>query len=144
MLVEQLPILAWLLNEALAAAQISASEHVRAAAKRMQVRCANSMFLTAESGVVIYLDPMFPDRGHSAAVKKELAVLQALHGDNATIDQSKSATDEQLLEWALAQSTPRVVVKRPLRAAPLSGKAPSHAVAGKAVRFDVYVLGNLA
>lgn len=82
---------------------------------------------------VVYLDPMFPARDKSAAVKKELVWLQWL---------TESVPDEQeeavLLAAALGAARKRVVVKRPVRAAPLAGRAPSHAHAGKTVRFDVY------
>jgi 16S rRNA (guanine1516-N2)-methyltransferase len=76
---------------------------------------------------------MFTDRRGSAAVKKDLSVLQALHGN---VDNE----DEQLLAWALAQPVRRVVVKRPLKSAPLDSRKPSHVIKGKTVRFDVYVL----
>jgi 16S rRNA (guanine1516-N2)-methyltransferase len=45
--------------------------------------------------------------------------------------------------WALQQDVARVVVKRPPRAQVLAGRQPSHNIAGKAVRYDVYVLRGL-
>lgn len=86
---------------------------------------------------VIYLDPMFPQRHKSAAVKKEMALFQQLLGEGA--DDADS-----LLDWALRQRVARVVVKRPARAASLAGVKPSHSINGKAVRFDVHVLHALA
>ena len=83
---------------------------------------------------VLYLDPMFPSREKSAAVKKEMALFQALLERNAAQE-----TADQLLQWALLQDVARVVVKRPVRAPSLGGLKPSHKVSGKAVRFDVYV-----
>ena len=80
---------------------------------------------------MIYLDPMFSQRRGSAAAKKDLSVLQALH--SATDNE-----DSQLFEWAMAQPARRVVVKRPAKAAPLQQRQPSHAIMGKAIRFDVY------
>ena len=88
-----------------------------------------------EAGVpvpdVIYLDPMFPARRKSAAVKKKLQLLQQLE---------RPATDEEageLLRAALATGPRKVVVKRPAKGLDLAGVKPSYRVAGKAVRFDV-------
>ena len=83
---------------------------------------------------VICLDPMFPQRDKSAAVKKEMVLFQALLETDASPDAA-----DQLLAWALLQDVARVVVKRPVRAPHLGETQPSHAVSGKAVRFDVYV-----
>lgn len=81
---------------------------------------------------VVYLDPMFPQRSKSAAIKKELLWLQHL----CAVD---SCEDEQsLLAAAQVCARRRVVVKRPLRAPPLAGIAPASALAGKTVRFDIY------
>ncbi|MFW5453048.1 class I SAM-dependent methyltransferase [Thioalkalivibrio sulfidiphilus] len=82
---------------------------------------------------VIYLDPMYPHRDKSALVKKEMRVFRTLVGD----DQDAPET----LEAALAVAKRRVVVKRPARAEPLSGRKPSHQIPGKTTRFDVYVTG---
>ena len=87
---------------------------------------------------VIYLDPMFPVRVKSAAVKKEMAVLQWLLKDAST-----SADADALLAWALQAGPARVVVKRPLRAHSLASRPPSHCISGKAVRYDVYVQHKL-
>ena len=87
---------------------------------------------------VIYLDPMFPPRTKSAAVKKEMALFQLLL-DGAT--QPRDA--DELLLWALRQDVARVVVKRPPKASSLAARQPSHCISGKAVRYDVYVLRKL-
>ncbi len=87
---------------------------------------------------VIYLDPMFPPRGKSAAVKKEMALFQHLL-ERATCPQDADA----LLLWALQQDTARVVVKRPAKAPQLAGLVPSHTISGKSVRYDVHVLRKL-
>lgn len=83
---------------------------------------------------VFYLDPMFPPRSKSAAVKKDMLLFQLLLDHN-----SHSPDADSLLRWALDQDTARVVVKRPLRAPNLAALPPSHCIRGKAVRFDVYV-----
>jgi 16S rRNA (guanine1516-N2)-methyltransferase len=83
---------------------------------------------------VIYLDPMFPQRDKSAAVKKEMALLQFL------LESTTEPQDaDSLLLWALEQETARVVVKRPVRASNLAMQQPSHCIRGKSVRYDVYV-----
>lgn len=131
-LCEQSPILGFLLSEAVAAAAIDAQASVRAAAARMTVRVGDSREANVAPGTVIYLDPMFPERRSSAAVRKDLATLQRLHaGDGGDA--------EGLLAWALAQHSPRIVVKRPPKSAPLQGMRVSHSIEGKAVRFDVLV-----
>ena len=87
---------------------------------------------------VIYLDPMFPQRDKSAAVKKDMALLQLLFDGMAG---GQDADD--LLLWAMQQDVARVVVKRPARAPNLALQAPSHCISGKAVRYDVYVRHKL-
>lgn len=88
---------------------------------------------------VVYVDPMFPDSGKSALVKKEMRLFHHLVG--------KDDDDDALLAAALAVARHRVVVKRPPKAPIIDGPAlsalgargrPQFAVTGKAVRFDVY------
>lgn len=79
----------------------------------------------------IYLDPMFPERGKTAAVKKDMQMLQALVGDDSDAN--------ELLPAALALASHRVVVKRPVSAPFLSGQQPSSQITTKKHRFDVYV-----
>lgn len=108
---------------------------------RMQLHPADARSLPADrlrQVDVIYLDPMFPQRGKSAAVKKEMALFQLLLD---SVDAQDDADD--LLGWALRLGAARVVVKRPPRATSLRGQKPSHSVAGKAVRYDVYVQRKL-
>lgn len=80
---------------------------------------------------VIYLDPMFPKRQKSAAVKKEMAAFHAI----------LPACDDELslLDIAQAHAKKRTVVKRSKLAGALSGKGPSMVYKGKSSRFDVYV-----
>lgn len=133
-LYERSPVLSLLLEEALAAAAISALPAVRAAAARMTLHADDATRHAALPGQVIYLDPMFPDRRSTAAVRKDLATLQQLYGE-----QHDEHEGEALLAWAMAQPTPRIVVKRPPKAPPLAAMRVSHAISGKAVRFDVLV-----
>ena len=84
---------------------------------------------------VIYLDPMFPERDKSALVKKEMRLFKPLAGN----DDDAPA----LLAAALALASHRVVVKRPRKAPPIAGPAPSHALTGNSSRFDVYARKSL-
>ena len=80
---------------------------------------------------VVYLDPMFPERTKSAAVKKKFQLLHHL--------EQPCADEETLVEAALAPHPRKVVIKRPVKGALLAGVKPSYQLAGKAVRYDVLV-----
>lgn len=80
---------------------------------------------------VVYLDPMYPERQKSAAVKKEMAYFHGLVG---------AAQDEAvLLAAARAAAKKRVVVKRPRLGAFIDGQKPAYQYSGKSTRFDVYL-----
>ena len=130
-LCERVPVLAWLLDQAVQAAAVSGVDQVRAAAERMSVLAADSKTQRASTGTVIYLDPMFPERKKAAAVKKEAAMLQHL------VD--PVGDSEALWQWAWDQPVERIVVKRPLRAPILGHTRPAHTLKGKSVRFDVFI-----
>lgn len=80
---------------------------------------------------VVYLDPMFPERTKSAAVKKKFQLLHHL--------EQPCADEESLVEAALAVRPRKVVIKRPVKGPLLAGMKPSYQLAGKAVRYDVLV-----
>lgn len=79
---------------------------------------------------VIHLDPMFPERGKSAQVKKEMRLFQPLVGSDDDAP--------QLLEAALALASHRVVVKRPRIAPAIEGVKPGYSLEGKSSRYDIY------
>ena len=81
---------------------------------------------------VVYLDPMFPERRKSAAVKKK---FQLLHGLERPCDDAGT-----LLAAARAARPRKIVIKRPVKGPNLAGVKPSYSVAGKAVRYDCLVL----
>lgn len=81
---------------------------------------------------VIYLDPMFRPARRRAAPGKAMQLLALLTDEDEPDDAAA------LLDWALAQSVRRVVVKRARRAPSLPGPQPSHTLNGRVVRFDVY------
>ncbi len=128
-----------LLADGLTRALESDDAWLRQVAARMQLRQGEAAGLVLGDGDcdVICLDPMFPQRDKSAAVKKEMALFQRLLG-------TAPADGEALLGWALAQPVARVVVKRPPKAPYLDGLEPSHAIKGKSVRYDVHVLRGLS
>lgn len=80
---------------------------------------------------VVYLDPMFPERTKSAAVKKKFQLLHHL--------EQPCADEETLVQAALAVHPRKVVIKRPVKGPLLAGIKPSYQLAGKAVRYDVLV-----
>lgn len=137
-LCEREPVAAAMLETGLQAAQHSGDEWLQKVTRRISLVMQDARTLTPEQlehTDVIYLDPMFPQRDKSAAVKKEMAVFQLLL-DSAADNETDAG---QLLGWAVDQDVARVVVKRPVRAPFLAQLKPSHNVTGKAVRFDVYV-----
>ena len=82
---------------------------------------------------VVYLDPMYPQKQKSAAVKKEMAYFHELIG---TADERN---DQLLLETAQKIAQKRVVVKRPANGVFLANCQPAFQYQGKTTRFDVYL-----
>ncbi|NVJ65821.1 MAG: class I SAM-dependent methyltransferase [Gammaproteobacteria bacterium] len=81
---------------------------------------------------IIYLDPMFPPKQKSAAVKKEMRLVKLLVGEDPDAD--------NLLAIALDNAKKRVVVKRPSYAPYLNQQNPSMSIESKGNRFDVYII----
>lgn len=82
---------------------------------------------------VVYLDPMFPGRTKSAAVKKK---FQLIHGLERPCD---AEAERALMTAAMRAARRKVVVKRPVKGPYLAGVKPSHSLTGKAVRYDCIV-----
>lgn len=80
---------------------------------------------------VVYLDPMYPERQKSAAVKKEMAYFHGLVG--------AQQQEAELLAAAKQIAKKRVVVKRPRLGGFLNGERPAYQYTGKSTRFDVYL-----
>lgn len=80
---------------------------------------------------VVYLDPMFPHREKSAAVKKDMALFQTFVGFDEDAD--------DLLPTAYEIAEKRVVVKRPDYAPFLNKQTPNTQIKTKKNRFDIYV-----
>ncbi len=138
-MMERSPVAYALLEDGLRRAREFASEmdpDLQEVLDRMTLQAGNSIDYLGQAphGVadVIYLDPMFPERQKSAAVKKEMAAFHLLIG----ADEDDSA----LLEQALRCANNRVVVKRPRLAPNVAGRLPTTSHVGKSCRFDLYAL----
>lgn len=82
---------------------------------------------------VVYLDPMYPQKQKSAAVKKEMAYFHLLLG-NAELE-----NDKALLQAAQRLAQKRVIVKRPANGVFLADVQPAFQYQGKTTRFDGYL-----
>lgn len=90
---------------------------------------------------IVYLDPMFPKSAHKAVkkqaqVKKEMQILHRL-----LFIKHEEVTEDDLGEYLLPVAqrvAPRVIVKRPRHALPLTQQKPQHQWLGDACRFDGY------
>lgn len=132
MLFERDAVIAELLQDTLRRAQ--EDDEIAGIASRMRFAGGDSIegFRTlAVRPDVVYLDPMFPARRKSAAVKKKFQLLHRL--------ESPCEEQEALLSAALATHPRKVVVKRPAKGELLAGVKPSYSIAGKAVRYDCIV-----
>jgi 16S rRNA (guanine1516-N2)-methyltransferase len=120
-LVERNPALAYLLSEAVKAIDLP-----------MKVICMDAKTylssLPSSQFDIAYYDPMFTPRTKTALVKKDMQILQALHGEEPP--------DPELI--SLAKSLiPKVVVKRAY-ADPVLLVGVHHQLKTKVTRFDIY------
>ena len=113
---------------------------ISSVAKRMSLdhsdslQYLESLALSSEQAPdVIYLDPMFPARQKSAAVKKKFQLLHVLEKP------CDEAEEDALIRAAFAAGSRKVVIKRPVKGGHLAGIKPSYSITGKAVRYDVLV-----
>ena len=134
-LYEKNPVIAALLEDALCRAK--ECPELKDAAGRMELAGTDSieaMKALNKAPDVIYLDPMFPKRKKSALIKKKFQLLQQL--------ETPCENEIELFEAALAAQPHKIVVKRPAKGAYLADRRPSYSLAGKAVRYDVFVLNH--
>ncbi|OUO35878.1 SAM-dependent methyltransferase [Olsenella sp. An290] len=134
-LFEKDPVIAALLRDALERA--AGEPQLAGIVSRMElvegdsVAGLHALGLRDHAPDVVFLDPMFPERTKSAAVKKKFQLLHHLE---------RPCEDEaRLLDAARAARPRKIVVKRPPKGPWLAGAKPSHSLAGKAVRYDVLV-----
>ena len=130
------PTIAALVRDALARAQ--ADPKLADIARRMELFEEDSIEAMTHLGDtpdVIYLDPMFPERRKSAAVKKKFQLIHHL--------EAPCQNEGALLAAAISAAPRKVVVKRPAKGPHLAGVKPSHSLAGKAVRYDVILPASI-
>lgn len=121
-LIERHPVLAFLLAQAAQAISDNPMQVVHTSAEAFLASVNEGDFDVA------YYDPMFDPRKKSALVKKDMQILQALHGEEGA--------DPALITQAL-NKIPKVVVKRgKLDTALLDGW--HHQIFTQTTRFDVY------
>lgn len=133
-LYERDPVIAALLDDALLRAQQGSNKQVAAAAQRMYIAGTDSIRALTQLDYkpdVIYLDPMFPERKKSAAVKKKFQLLHVL--------EAPATDDDALLQAALCAHPRKIVIKRPLKGPYVGNQKPSYSLNGKAIRYDVVV-----
>lgn len=131
-LYERNPVIAALLEDAVSRARQDFD--LREAASRMHVHAGDSVRALLDGTAlpdVVYLDPMFPERKKSAAVKKKFQLLQRLE---APCDDA-----DEILAAAIEAHPKKIVIKRPLKGPRLGGFAPDYSLKGKAIRYDCIV-----
>ncbi|MGL4608638.1 MAG: class I SAM-dependent methyltransferase [Trueperaceae bacterium] len=127
MMLERSPIVFALLRDGLEHAK--ADPEIAEVMKRMEPKYADAKtFLKNRNSEVIYLDPMYPESGKSAAKRKEMRLFREVVGDDVDV--------QELFEIAKSQATKRVVIKRSIKAPELA--KPSFVLRGTTTRFDVY------
>ena len=132
-LYERNPVIAALLQDAIDRA--TEDPALAQAASRMSLVVGDSIRALPHLEVkpaVVLLDPMFPGRQKSAAVKKKLQLLQLF--------EQPCEDEAALLEAAFAAHPRKVIVKRPAKGPHLAGRKPDYTLEGKAIRFDCYSL----
>ena len=130
------PIIAALARDAITRAQTD--PELTDIARRMELFEEDSIEAMTHLGDtpdVIYLDPMFPERRKSAAVKKKFQLIHHL--------EAPCQNEGALLAAAISAAPRKVVVKRPAKGPHLAGVKPSHSLAGKAVRYDVIIPASI-
>ena len=132
-LIERSPGVHDLLRDALARAGAE-SPKLAAVVARMTLMAGDARdLLPGLRADAVIVDPMHPPRTNSAEVKQEMRLLRELVGTDPDA--------LELMQAALAADCKRVVLKWPLRAAPLEGlRKPSHSITGKTVRYDVFMM----
>ncbi|BFM06432.1 class I SAM-dependent methyltransferase [Halioxenophilus aromaticivorans] len=133
---ERNPVVHALLADGLRRARLTEEADILAIVDAMKLLECDAKTALAGAGHVpepeiIYLDPMFPSRKKSAAVKKEMQFFHAVVG----ADQDQHL----LLESARQRAKYRVVVKRPRLAECIGQQPPTYQLSGKTSRYDIYV-----
>ncbi|MDR6101213.1 16S rRNA (guanine1516-N2)-methyltransferase [Agrobacterium larrymoorei] len=132
-LIERSPDIYVHLQDGIARAKAEGGIYEEIASRMTLLHGDSRELLKTLSPDVVVVDPMHPPRHNSALVKKEMRVLRDVVGSDP--DQ------RELMEAALQSARKRVVLKWPLRAAPMEGlQKPSHQISGKNTRYDVFMI----
>ncbi|MBJ6135764.1 class I SAM-dependent methyltransferase [Ochrobactrum sp. Q0168] len=125
-----------LLAEGLARAAAEGGPYAETVARMTLLHGDSCELLPELTPQVVLVDPMHPPRGNTALVKKEMRQIREIVGTDPDA--------EKLMQVALEVALNRVVLKWPLRAAPMSGlRKPSHQILGKSTRYDVFVKAKI-
>lgn len=139
-MVERHPVVAALLEDGLARASTSTHPEVGRFLPRLRlVQADAAAWLDGcrdHAPDVVLLDPMFPEREGSAAVRKEMVMFHHLVGEDADAG--------RLLDAALSVARHRVVVKRPSFAPAIPGREVDFRIEGRSTRFDIYALRRIS
>ncbi len=130
---EKDPIIAALLADAMKRAE--ANPYLFDIVKRMTLVNGDSidaMKKLNQKADVILLDPMFPERNKSALIKKKFQLIHHL--------EAPCSNEEELLAAAFEAKPRKIVIKRPLKGGNLADRKPEYTIAGKAIRYDCFVL----
>lgn len=134
-LYEQNPIIAALLYDALRRG--SRDPELAGIINRMELYMEDSITAMPQLDSppdIVVLDPMFPQRKKSGLIKKKFQLLHQL--------EQPCADEKALLAAAISCKPYRIVIKRPLKGAPLAGMKPSYTLKGGSVRYDCIVCKN--
>jgi 16S rRNA (guanine1516-N2)-methyltransferase len=141
LMIERSPFVAAMLDDALRRWR---AEGVGAAGRLTVLVGEAEELLTAVGPVdVVYLDPLYAERGGSAVTSVGLRWLRVVANwgtarEVAAGVERRHADEASLLTAARQAARRRVVVKRGLRDAPLGGQPPSGSLRGRTTRFDMY------
>jgi 16S rRNA (guanine1516-N2)-methyltransferase len=124
-----------LLADALARASAASADLAEVVARMTLIHADARDRLPELRPDVVIIDPMHPPRRNTALVKQEMRLLSGIVGPDEDA--------HELMQAALASARERVVLKWPLRAAPLlASPKPSHQFTGKTVRYEVFLTGT--
>lgn len=130
---EKDPVIAALLADAMKRAEVN--PYLSNIIKRMTLVNKDSieaMKNSSRKADVVLLDPMFPERNKSALIKKKFQLIHNL--------EAPCSNEEELLDAAFCAKPRKIVIKRPLKGSNLADRKPDYTIAGKAIRYDCFVL----
>ena len=134
-LIERSPEVHALLADALARAGSAGPDYASIVGRMTLLLGDARTLLKGLAAEVVLVDPMHPPRGNTALVKQEMRLLRQAVGDDPDAF--------ELMQAAFASATKRVVLKWPMRAEAMPGlRPPSHQIAGKSTRYDVFMTGS--